>query len=83
METTTTNTLTTAAAWRVAIALTIADVRSFVSTIFAWAKVIAAFAYLMTGMMLAVNDSDNFALNVVGVAMIGLLAVYVKRPDNK
>lgn len=77
------NTLTTAAAWRAAISLTCADVRAFLSTVFIWAKIVFAFVYLMGSLLLVVSESESVLPNVIGFALLGLLALYVKRNDNK
>lgn len=81
METTNT-TLTTAAAWRAAISLTCADVRSFIANVFYWAKVITAFVYLFLAVVLVFNESETLLPNFAGMAMLAVGALYVKR-NNK
>ena len=79
METNNTLTLTTAAAWRAAITLTITDVRAFFSAALFWAKTICTILCLLSGIVLVSSDSDSFALNALGFALIALFVIIVKR----
>lgn len=77
METTTNTTITTAAAWRVALSLTLTDARSFVRTAFELIKIIFAFAYLGAAVLFMFSeDEQSIALNIVGLVMIAAAAVY-------
>lgn len=75
----TTNNLTTAAAWRTAINLTVADVRQFLIRAFEVIKCLAAVLYLLTALCLLFNESDVMTYNVIGGAMMGLFALIVKK----
>lgn len=82
METTltnTTNTLTTAAAWRTAINLTLADVRRWLLIAKDALFALLILAYIMTALCLCVNESDTLLPNALGFLMFFVPYLYVNR----
>ena len=79
MEATTNTTLTTAAAWRAAISLTCADVRTFLVNAFDVLKAILALVYLFAALCLCFNESETLLPNAAGVIMFAVAALIVKR----